>query len=50
MIALLGDTKTLSVPDAERTLSLTLPHKGGGNGETDPSNVVNTHKTRGTQP
>ena len=30
--------------------SLTLPHKGGGNGDTHQSNLVNTHKTRGTQP
>lgn len=31
-------------------LSLTLPHKGGGNIDTDQSNSVNTDKSRGTQP
>ncbi|MBW5435623.1 endonuclease domain-containing protein [Bradyrhizobium canariense] len=30
--------------------SLTLPHKGGGNIDTDKSNSVNTDKSRGTQP
>jgi very-short-patch-repair endonuclease len=30
--------------------SLTLPHKGGGNGESDQNNVVITDKTRGMQP
>ncbi|MBR0755786.1 endonuclease domain-containing protein [Bradyrhizobium jicamae] len=30
--------------------SLTLPHKGGGNGETAPEIPVNTNKNRGTQP
>jgi very-short-patch-repair endonuclease len=30
--------------------SLPLPHKGGGNGETDQSNLVNNDQTRGKQP
>ncbi|UGY06817.1 endonuclease domain-containing protein [Bradyrhizobium quebecense] len=30
--------------------SPTLPHKGGGNGETDQRNLANTNKNRGMQP
>jgi very-short-patch-repair endonuclease len=30
--------------------SLTLPHKGGGNSDTDQDNSVTTNKTRGKQP
>ncbi|GLR89347.1 endonuclease domain-containing protein [Bradyrhizobium iriomotense] len=30
--------------------SLTLPHKGGGNSDTDHNNSVSNSKTRGTQP
>ncbi len=30
--------------------SLTLPHKGGGNSDTDQTNSVNTDQTRGRQP
>jgi very-short-patch-repair endonuclease len=30
--------------------SLTLPHKGGGNPDTDQVDSVNTDKSRGTQP
>ena len=30
--------------------SLTLPHKGGGNGETDQDHTVETNDIRGTQP
>ncbi|MCP3474488.1 endonuclease domain-containing protein [Bradyrhizobium sp. CCGUVB1N3] len=30
--------------------SLTLPHKGGGNSDTDQDNTVTNQETRGTQP
>jgi very-short-patch-repair endonuclease len=30
--------------------SLTLPHKGGGNSDTDQADAVNINKTRGEQP
>ncbi|MGY8662028.1 endonuclease domain-containing protein [Bradyrhizobium sp. UFLA05-109] len=42
--------QTIVTAVAERAPTPALPHKGGGNGNTDQTDLVNTDQTRGTQP